>query len=373
MRSAQSRSASTICSDELSDAVGKSLSLHEPALRHLPIPVRFRATGALRAWKTVIDRAGDAGRRARGALAKPRGNIVDAIEALIACTSTHMKVPWDRTDRNEWLSLLYLTTYHLAFWMRKGALYEPTLPLRGLLGGTDLARDLPFQALTLPCATLCVIQPPQRRNNDTDCIIVFEQDVTPDCAPAGRSLTFIAWRDAAHGPTAGELTLSIEDENASLLDRYQSLANKPEDVSAEWFKSPRDELEQSVVNWPIDLDYLTKVLMYLKMDTAQVSPHLPYSAAPKEFSGLGRRKREVRLAEIEQLYDRYIIGPASWRETSLGADGEHLDAGHELAAHWRRGHFRLQPHGPQATLRKVMFIAPTIVRADRLESIIETT
>lgn len=369
MRSAPSRSPLIICSDELSDAVRKSMSLNEPALRHLPIPVRFRATGALRAWGTVIDRAGDTGRHALDALAKPRGNIVDAIKALIACTSTHMKVPWEETHRNEWLSLLYMATYHLAFWMRNGALYEPTLPLRGLLGGTDLGHDLPFHALTLPCPTLCVIQPPQRRNNDTDCIIVFEQDVAPDRAPTRRSLTFIAWRDAAHGPIADELTLPIEDEDSSLLDRYQSLANNPQEVSADWFKSPKALLDESVVNWPVDLDYLTKVLMYLKLDAAQIGQHMPYSAAPREFPGLGRRKREVRLAEIERLYDRYIVGPATWGDTGLGADGEQLTTGHELPAHWRRGHFRLQPHGPQASLRKVRFIAPTIVRADRLEAV----
>ena len=284
-----------------------------------------------------------------------------------------MKVPWERTHRDEWLSLLYLTTYHLAFWMRNGALYEPTLQLRGLLGSTDLAQELPFHALTLPCPTLCVIQPPPRRNNDTDCIIVFEQDVAPDCAPARRSLTFVAWRDADHGPIADELTLLIDDENASLLDRYQALANDPVEVSSESFKSPKAELERSIVNWPVDLDYLTKVLMYLKLDAAQIGQFMPYTEAPKEFPGLGRRKREVRLAEIEQLYDRYIVGPASWRDTGMGADADHLDTGHELPAHWRRGHFRLQPHGPQASLRKVMFIAPTIVRADRLESIIGTT
>ena len=373
MRSAHTRPPSIICTDELSDAVVKSLSMNEPALRHIPMPVRFRATGALRAWGTVIDRAGDAGRRAIEVLATPGGKIVDAIQALIDCTSTHMKVSWEQTDRDEWRSLLYLSTYHLAFWMRNGALYEPTLPLRRLLGSTDLAHDLPFHALTVPCPTLCVVQPSQRRNNDTDSIMVFEQSAAPDRELARRSLTFIAWRDSVHGPIADELTLLIEDEAGSLLDRYQTLANKPEDVSAEWIRSPKVELEQSVVNWPMDLDYLTKVLMYLKLDAAQVSQHTPFSAAPREFPGLGHRKREAKLAEIEQLYDRYIIGPASWCETGLGADGEHLDTGHELAAHWRRGHFRLQSHGPQAALRKLMFIAPTIVRADRLESIIATS
>lgn len=39
---------------------------------------------------------------------------------------------------------------------------------------------------------------------------------------------------------------------------------------------------------------------------------------------------------------------------------------HEVRGHGRRPHFRMQPHGPQSSLRKVSFIGPTIVRPDRL-------
>jgi hypothetical protein len=81
---------------------------------------------------------------------------------------------------------------------------------------------------------------------------------------------------------------------------------------------------------------------------------------------LGRRKREAQIQQVEQLYDRYIVGPESLAEML----GDRLDVGgaggHELLAHWRRGHFRLQPHGPRSWLRKVLFIPPTVVRADRL-------
>ena len=121
------------------------------------------------------------------------------------------------------------------------------------------------------------------------------------------------------------------------------------------------------------LEYVAKVLLYMRLGAAQVREYTPYSTAPRVFPGLGRRKREERLAQLEQLYDRYIVGPTTWAETELGTEGNQLTAGHELPPHWRRGHFRQQMHGPRGSLRKLMFIAPTIVRADRLESLIGAT
>ena len=62
---------------------------------------------------------------------------------------------------------------------------------------------------------------------------------------------------------------------------------------------------------------------------------------------------------------RYIVGPASvvdWAGETAGQLGAHG----ELSAHCRRGHLRLQPYGPKSSLRKVLFIAPTVVRADQL-------
>lgn len=41
--------------------------------------------------------------------------------------------------------------------------------------------------------------------------------------------------------------------------------------------------------------------------------------------------------------------------------------GGELSTHWRRGHWRLQPHGKSGSKRKLVWIRPTIVRKDKGE------
>lgn len=56
-------------------------------------------------------------------------------------------------------------------------------------------------------------------------------------------------------------------------------------------------------------------------------------------------------------YNRIVLGPQALLDSSHG----------ELSTHWRRGHFRMQPHDPENSLRKVMLSALTVVRADRLQ------
>lgn len=63
---------------------------------------------------------------------------------------------------------------------------------------------------------------------------------------------------------------------------------------------------------------------------------------------------------MDQLYDRVLSGPLALPLHSHASHGE-------IAPHWRRGHFRMRPYGPQQSLRKVILIAPMLIRADRLE------
>ncbi len=140
------------------------------------------------------------------------------------------------------------------------------------------------------------------------------------------------------------------------MDQYSVQAFEGEDMG-EWED-----------RWRKITEYAVKVLLYLQVQDAQVRWHTPHRDAPKVFPGLGRKKREAKLAEAERLYDRYVVGPVTLSDWA----GEHvseLGAGGQLSPHWRRGHFRQQVHGPAHSLRKVMFIKPTLVRSDRLAEV----
>lgn len=102
-------------------------------------------------------------------------------------------------------------------------------------------------------------------------------------------------------------------------------------------------------HWSESIAYLLKVLLYLSLDRKIVQHEQPYTLAPRQFSGLGQRKRHEKLAEIEKLYDRYLVGP-ELLPADMGAGG-HMSGpgdGYEVRPHWRRGHFRMQLFGPEA-------------------------
>jgi len=269
-------------------------------------------------------------------------------------------------------AMLRFSTQMLCFWLRGGALYEPTLALGTLLGGSDIGQDLPLQYLAPPLSTMCVLPPWQQRHHcaDSAAIMVFQQEAEPLQAPARRVLTLMSY----HGSSASdlqvdEMALPVKSEGGSICEALlDACANAGGNLSANGF-ADADSLDASHAKWERVLDYLAKILLYLQLDQHALRHVQAYSAAPKEFPGLGRRKREARLAQVEQLYDRYIIGPDTLSDAPGTTGGAGLRRGHELPAHWRRGHFRLQAHGPHMSLRKVMFIPPTVVRADRLGAI----
>ena len=361
-------------SPELEEAFLRTRVSWEPEFRHLPQPIRFRASGALHAWTRALDLT-PAGRAAREALAQPAKVYDEGLAALVDGVSDQISFDPDmRPQLQPVLKDLFLrSSNHLAFWLRGGALYEPTLPLSSLLGGTDLSADLPWHLLTVPSPALCILPHPEHRQHcsNANAVLVFEHGPLQDQATGRRAFTFIMCRDNADGASTNTCVLPVASEDDTLRSSFEMMMEVSLSRAEARGQSPeqlRPLLQGELL--PM-LEYTAKVLLYMRLGAAQVREYTPYSTAPRVFPGLGRRKREERLAQLEQLYDRYIVGPATWAETELGNAGDELTAGHELPPHWRRGHFRQQAHGPRGSLRKLMFIAPTIVRADRLESLID--
>jgi hypothetical protein len=80
----------------------------------------------------------------------------------------------------------------------------------------------------------------------------------------------------------------------------------------------------------------------------------------RRLHAVGPKKAARMRRHVASLHDRVVLGPVAF-PAQLPMPRE------DIAPHWRRGHFRMQAHGPQSSLRKVIFNAPTIVRADRLQ------
>lgn len=66
-------------------------------------------------------------------------------------------------------------------------------------------------------------------------------------------------------------------------------------------------------------------------------------------------------SKLRKTYDRIIIKPADNVVYERGVEHQSSDNQPSKRAHWRKGHFRMQPYGTGASKRKVIFIEPTVV------------
>ena len=325
----------------------------DPKLARLPGPVRYRITGALAAW--------DALRTATDRVTSPTLTEMLRSHGILRLTRHFDRFTRDLlphgADGRSASALAGVAQYSavwLAFEVRKGVFYEPTPPLHRLLDSAYIAEDVPIGMLKMPTDTLCIIPEPTRwkQAGDIEAIAIFKNE---------RSIGFATWLMAG-GPGDGavmdSITLPLEAPNKTIRALVDELFQQP---AADGLPDPPDAQQF----WRNALDYAIKVLLYLNVRDAQVVHDRAYSNASRHFSGLGKRKRTERLAEIEQLYDRHVVGPAILDAHAAGSVPPD-SAQREVNGHWRRPHFRMQPYGPQAALRKLIFVGPTLVRPDRL-------
>jgi len=338
-------------------AVKKTERAWDALYDRLPVPVRFRATGAIEAWSQFRRAAGKNGAEMDMLLSDaPLSSLLRAFPQLVDCLCQR---PLAQMAGPLAASMASQSLAWQAFAARKGALYEPTPALHRLLEASYIADDVPVGMIRLPADVMCIIPDPSWWERGACAIALFQQSVEHDGKPCPVISCVTVTRRQAPAGGIRTMVFDLRLDNAE-----KTILEDLEDACAV-ARSEGEETDESREHWRYTLDYVVKMLLYLSVRDANVTHDRAYTNAPRELSGLGRRKREERLAEIESLYDRHIVGPAildADAVSSLPSNGDH----HEVRGHWRRPHFRMQPHGPNASLRKLAFIGPTIVRPDRL-------
>ncbi|WP_175720342.1 hypothetical protein [Burkholderia anthina] len=332
----------------LAEALNKSALADDARYARLPAYVRFRATGAPIAWE-AWHRIVEKGQNNVSEMLRTR-SIVALVNQFGEIARRLLPYGTAEMNRDEAGTVAAHSAIWQAFELRNGVIFEPTPPLHRLLDDAYISDDVPIGAVEFPADTLCIIPEPSSwgKGERSDATILFRNEQTLGCA---------TWVMRLH---EGQRNATVDVVELPLDKPDQTIGALLDEVcgASETYQTLRTYLRESI-------DYAVKMLLYLNARDAQVVHDRAYSNAPRNFGGLDKRKRDERLAEIEQLYDRHVVGPAILDAESVGSvpsDGTH----HEVRGHWRRPHFRMQPHGPQASLRKLVFIGPTVVRADRL-------
>ncbi|WP_459204777.1 hypothetical protein ACQVRY_10210 [Ralstonia pseudosolanacearum] len=344
----------------LKSAIEKSIRSEDDIYARLPIPVRYRASGAIEAWKQLRQATGSSGAEfSRLLVTEGVAHLLEKFETYIR-TSTGRSLSAVTDASGMWHAKRSVVWQ--AFSASDGALYEPTPAMHRLLDASYIADDVPVGLIQLPANALCIIPDPSWWDHDggIEAITIVRHEQATDGQCHGW-LSFMAWthhRQCAHR-SANVLQLSLANPQRTIRSLLEEVVPQEGRIDAE------PGAQNAREYWAQVLDYAIKMLLYLTVRDAQVVYDRAYTDASRTFSGLGKRKRAERLAEIEQLYDRHIVGPAILDmelSCSVPSDGPHR----EVRGHWRRPHFKMQPHGPHSSLRKLAFVGPTIVRPDRL-------
>lgn len=346
-------------------ALNKSRQTVDGKYARLPVHVRFRITGALAAWQAFEK---ERGLHFGEALTVPvawGASITRLVRQTMAFTRQALPSGLPNIHPARLAAEAAQSAVWVAFEERGGQFYEPSLALHRLLSETYIADDVPIGVLALPMDTLCIVPESSiwSRGDLPQAVVLFRNDKQLSCAAWSNEPEF--GRLQVYGFSVVELPLG--DPNRTIHDLLLDAHARQATVGDE-FSVSTARVASNRQFWRQTLDYVIKMLLYLAVRDAHVVPHREYSEATRELldlKGLGKRRRAERLEAIEQLYDRYVVGPAMLDE-ELAQSAPSDAPFREVRSHWRRPHFKMQRHGPRGALRKLVFIGPTIVRADRL-------
>ncbi|WP_143518111.1 hypothetical protein [Pseudomonas sp. PIC25] len=110
------------------------------------------------------------------------------------------------------------------------------------------------------------------------------------------------------------------------------------------------------------LNHMAKVLLFINCRQYRDTAFNERKDLLKRIESL-KSPAKIRKYEskLRKTYDRIIIKPVDNVVYERGAEHESAENQPLKRAHWRKGHFRMQPYGVGASKRKVIFIEPTVV------------
>lgn len=171
-------------------------------------------------------------------------------------------------------------------------------------------------------------------------------------SPLGKSG---AMDDATHS-----VFLPLADPNLTVREALELTFKMGKEVSlANGLQVTPDSFLQQAFE---DILFLIKVLLYIGLPEARKELHRDKTQWDRATSSLQSTAKKAKAAKRSRALVDHILISAPPREvdTSKAKGGDQRS----VKSHWRRGHYRTQAHGPQHTLRRIIFIQPTLVHGD---------
>jgi hypothetical protein len=331
-----------------------------------PYPIQFRNQGAIDAWTRALgntevwQRWQDPGTLCWQIRQEVLGQL-ERVQSLSPVSGEMVQVVADDQRR-----LAVEISTNLKYHLNQGMVIETTAALETLLTNSDVDLSLPMSMMAPPYRTqylrfgeaaMRYLKVPSSQVPDRcfDGVFCFLTPHDPSCAS---------------GSTCWTLELVFVTKRQDRYSGYVSLLGETDRGSTtvgEWLSGVLlavKEESEGEFHQPMHaaVSYVVRVFLYMALTQARVVKHAQYDEALRRAAGLGSRKRAKLLQRSASLYNSILVGPESLPSTAAASG-----TGHGVAAHWRRGHFRMQPHGAGNQQRKLVFIAPVLIHAEHLQ------
>ncbi len=331
-----------------------------------PYPIQFRNQGAVDAWTRALGKT-EVWQRWQdpGTLCwQIRQEMLRQLERVQPSSPVSGEMAQAVADDQRRLAVDIST--NLKYHLNQGMVIETTAALETLLTNSDVDLGLPMSMVVPPYQAqyLCFgevatrylkVPASEASNRCFDGVFCF-------LTPHGGT--------RAPGEPCWTLELVFVTKRQDRYSGYVSLLGETDRGSTtvgEWLSGilldfagqSEDEFHRPM---HAAVSYVVRVFLYMALAQARVVEHAEYDEALRRAAGLGNRKRAKLLQRSASLYNSILVGPESLPLTAAAGG-----TGHSVAAHWRRGHFRMQPHGAGNQQRKLVFIAPVLVHAEYLQ------
>ncbi len=248
--------------------------------------------------------------------------------------------------------------------------------LVALLERTDLAEDIPLSMLALPYSRFYVEFGRARAstlrlpNIESGMHILegayVEAGTNPDFG-GGIYVMLTGSPIGKQGPlddaTQG-IYLAQQRPDMSLQEALEWSFRKSAELVAgsEYRPAPPEFMQPSLEC----LVFLAKAILYLGLAEARRKNRPERSDFERAHAGLkSKAKKAKAMRRAAGLVDHILVSAPPAPSLENGSLDAKAGTGRTVAAHWRRGHYRMQAHGPHMSLRKLIFLRPMLVNAEQ--------
>ena len=315
-------------------------------------PAKLPVLATLRdlpAWSSIKER------QAQGKLSKAPQHVIIASE-INGWRRAFSEIYPDSVHDNDFSTGLELQMMYQRYEDMGGTLIESTEALEQILAASDLSDDLPAHLFMPPFPALYLhftpyvaqaLRPQQSIGAEGDISGIFCIAAMPK--EGKRHFTFLSVILKDGYTNIVRFGFDLQDDGTQTL-------NDAIRTSHETSFSALEEWHRRVIGM------VAKIFLYMTMKESRQVKETPHKDMLARLKLVGNKKRGKLARQCERLYDRIIIGPEHLPHELQGNGHDHQG----VAPHWRRGHFKMQPYGPKAALRKLLFMMPTLVGKDRL-------